>query len=237
MDGTKTQTRRLKNLKEINANPDDWILYASNCCNSKGENVVVFLNEKIKERREIKCPYGQVGDRLWVKETWRIGAWDEINVRVCVDYKADNFSRKEWIKIPDTYPEDAFEKYWIESSDDAQAAGLSYDSDGNYHWKPGESPCRWRPSMFMPRWVSRITLEITNIRIERVQNISGEDCEAEGLVSLIGADDWDFATQAIREINLQLAYKDIWDCLNDKRGYPWAINPWVWVIEFKRIAP
>jgi hypothetical protein len=75
----------------------------------------------------------------------------------------------------------------------------------------------------MPRFASRITLEITKIRIQRVQDISRCDAEAEG-VELIH---YKFARDE---------FAVLWDYINDKRGYGWAFNPWVWVIEFKRVV-
>ena len=88
----------------------------------------------------------------------------------------------------------------------------------------------WRPSIFMPRWASRITLEITGVRVERLQEIREKDAEAEGLNPA--------------EYNNPNAYADLpcinqfitlWDSLNAKRGYGWEKNPWMWVISFKRI--
>jgi hypothetical protein len=72
----------------------------------------------------------------------------------------------------------------------------------------------------MPRWASRITLEITNVRVERVQDISDQDAIAEGIED-IGAGD------------LRGMYAVLWSSINDKRGFGWASNPWVWIIEFK----
>ncbi len=77
---------------------------------------------------------------------------------------------------------------------------------------------KWRPSIFMPRWASRITLEITEIRVERLQEITEEDAVAEGVPS--------DPTIAIYE------FSRLWDSLNGKK-YPWASNPWVWVISFR----
>lgn len=100
-------------------------------------------------------------------------------------------------------------------------------------------PGRWRPSIHMPRWASRITLEITGIRVERVQEISEEDAEAEGIecfdpesdgsvCRVPGLTDWDY--YCARD-----AYKDLWDSINKARGYDWDSNPWVWCLSFKRI--
>ena len=74
----------------------------------------------------------------------------------------------------------------------------------------------WRPSIFMPRWASRITLEVTDVRVERLQNVSHEDGRAEGFDSLDG-----FAL--------------LWDRINEKRGYGWHANPWVWAVEFRAV--
>lgn len=83
----------------------------------------------------------------------------------------------------------------------------------------------WNPSIFMPRWASRIQLEITNIRVERVQNISIPDAVAEGIRVITDPE--------CPEPDER--YRVLWDTINAKRGYSWETNPWVWVIEFKRI--
>ena len=77
---------------------------------------------------------------------------------------------------------------------------------------------RWRPSIHMPRWASRITLEVTGVRVERVQDISNEDVHAEGFAP------WG---------DKYLSFADLWDSINANRGYGWDANPWVWVVEFK----
>lgn len=84
----------------------------------------------------------------------------------------------------------------------------------------------WRPSIFMPRWASRITLKITNVRVERLQLISDKDAIAEG-VSL------SYSTGIAKEAKWH--FERLWDTINAKRGYSWASNPWVWVIEFCKI--
>lgn len=81
----------------------------------------------------------------------------------------------------------------------------------------------------MPRWASRITLEIVNVRVERVQEISEEDAIAEGCKPYIDPFE---ETQITSAVN---SYVQLWDHLNAKRGYPWESNPWVWVVEFRRL--
>lgn len=83
-----------------------------------------------------------------------------------------------------------------------------------------------RPSIFMPRWASRILLGVTGVRVERLQDISEEDAEAEGV---------DFIPLAPAALTHRTAYAGLWNKINNKT--PWASNPWVWVVEFKRLQP
>lgn len=138
------------------------------------------------------CPYGQAGDRLWVRETWASMA--ENNMCHVAD---DEYVYRA------TSPE----------------FGETFEG-----W-------RWRPSIHMPRAVSRITLEITGVRAERVQEISEEDAQAEGCagVAYSGPDGGDGVLPSWE-------YRQLWDSINGKRGFGWDVNPWVWVIEFRRIA-
>jgi hypothetical protein len=167
----------------------------------------------------IRCVYGQPGDRLWVRETWKVGAWDESDGCIAIDYLADGFYRK-YIDVPEP---DYFEKLWIQSTYDAEKA---YGQMDHYSWEKGESPCRKRSPLFMPRWASRITLEITDIRVERVQNISEEDVLHEG---------FRMNNVSIVTLGYHGAMKLIWDSINAKRGYSWDSNPWVRVVVFKVI--
>ncbi len=108
----------------------------------------------------------------------------------------------------------------------------------------------WKPSIHMPRWASRITLEVTGVRVERLQEISEADAQAEGVEpnwsgpldgwsaeehGFIGvldtnADDQDGYFRTARE-----AFQQLWDSINATRGYGWESNPWVWVVEFKAV--
>jgi hypothetical protein len=92
-------------------------------------------------------------------------------------------------------------------------------------------PLIWKPSLFMPRVVSRITLEIVNVRVERIQDISEKDAEAEG-IHLLGLPIEDRHNHPRKHI---AAFKECWNLINAKKGFGWDINPWVWVIEFKKL--
>ena len=182
-----------------------------------------------------RCPY-QPGDELWVRETWRIGAWDEDEGTVAVDYKADGYSRREWLQCPDP---DTFQRLWIQSTDDARVAGVLPDAEGRYHWEPGQAPTRWRPSMFMPKLFARNWLKVLDVRPpERVQEINEEDAIAEGIEYHEGVHRW--RSYNIRSQTPFLcatashSYQTLWDSLNSKK-HPWSSNPWLWPYRFQRI--
>lgn len=95
----------------------------------------------------------------------------------------------------------------------------------------------WKSPMFMPRWASRITLEIVGVRVERVQDISGEDAAAEGIaLPRCGCEVCIHSSQmcpADQSAHI-LAYAEVWDKINAKRRFGWEVNPWVWVLEFRK---
>lgn len=104
----------------------------------------------------------------------------------------------------------------------------------DYPEKPPGS--NWKPSIFMPSALSRITLEIVSVRVERVQEISGADARAEGIEATeLG---WrDYLNQGSEVLTGRHSFQTLWDSINAKRGFGWEVNPWVWVIEFRRVEP
>jgi hypothetical protein len=142
------------------------------------------------------CPYGVSRDRLWVRETWAFNMFD--------------------IQLVD-----AFEiKYLADSHIKRFPCGgrLTFDK-----YCDPKKLYRNRPSIFMPRWASRITIEIIDIRVEKLQDISEEDAKAEGV------------TPPYPTASHKVEFQNLWNTINAKRGYSWDTNPWVWVIEFKVI--
>ena len=153
------------------------------------------------------CPYGVPGDRLWVRECFGFTA------KWTMSYQ------RQWL---------AERGPWLPGN--ITMAYRSDEPEGNWCWKP---------SIHMPKIYSRITLEIVNVRVDRLQDISEEDACAEGI--------------EIIERSYGMAYRDyrgksgawmsearasfgtLWDRINAKQGYGWDTNPWVWVIEFRRI--
>lgn len=158
------------------------------------------------------CPYGQPGDRLWVRETFR---WAD--------------------KLVDGYARGA--PYYIQYKADGRVANIDesapikptigFERDWSEGWSVDSKFGKWKPSIHMPRWASRINLEVVNIRVERVQDITLSDVCAEGHPSPVYDDE--HASE-----NFEW-YSNLWDELNAKRGYGWEVNPWVWVIEFEAV--
>lgn len=96
---------------------------------------------------------------------------------------------------------------------------------------------KWTPSIHMPRWASRLTLEITNVRVERVQQISEEDAITEG-IETDGCGhfkNYSDPTDDVMWLSLIGSFAGLWDSINFKRGHGWDSNPWVWVIAFKQV--
>ena len=149
------------------------------------------------------CPYGAPGDLLWVRETWCQGADDgrQVPLRMATLYRADG----EHVTLSDG---DGF---------------TQTNRDGSE-----KSP--WRPSIHMPRWASRITLRITDIRVERLQSVSHEDCEAEGCPGGHGSIPGYPYSATPRE-----HFQTLWNQINGPGA--WDANPWVWVVCFERVKP
>lgn len=156
------------------------------------------------------CPFGSSGDRLWVRETWMPRA---------APYGMESFSNG--VIYAATPTGGGYAVHARESHAD-QIARLS---------KPGFT---WRPSIHMPRWASRLTLEVVGVRVERLQEIDEADILAEGVtvdgVAKLTGTPWaDMPT-------LHHAWERLWDSINGDRA-SWASNPWVWRIEFRRVQP
>ena len=151
-------------------------------------------------------PYGTVGDRLWVREA-SFPDWPK------------QFSYYEWT--------------WAETPEEYRAPKYcAYRADQ----QPGlDAIVPWKPSTTMPRWASRITLEITEVRVERLQDISEEDVKAEGVNDTQGWQLHDLKTGESRPYTARDHFSGLWDSIYEDRA-PWDSNPWVWVIEFKRAA-
>jgi hypothetical protein len=164
-------------------------------------------------------PYGGPGDRLWVKENWRYADWTDDGMPY-IEYAADNARR-----LVEDVPED-----W---ADRVEAVWARLSEPENYGIDGKAADRKWRPSIFMPRWASRITLEVTEVRVQRLQEISEKDAEAEG-ADLTRAEEEGVLGYA--EVGPREMFAALWDDINGKRA-PWSSNPWVWAITFRRVQP
>ena len=208
LDGRKTQTRRIVSKRSAYA---DGIVgcIAYDCIGPRIDDASTFalLTAGDQGFEECACPYGTVGDRLWVRET----------------FFYENFMHDQTVGEPDL-PDGRYTHRLVH-----RASRPDYPLAGSEHWKP---------SIFMPRWASRITLEITAVRVERLQDITRTDIRAEGVMIPAHMSNEESYKQAYYD-----AWVNLWDSINgnrkDKHGnrlpYAWLDNPWVFVIEFKMI--
>lgn len=226
LEGRKTQTRRV--IKGVQSN---------NC---------MIIRPRTKTRAGLEThvldavehgllPFA-VGDLLWVRETWQAGA-------------AANGPHLSYRATPDYVAIDAWD-----GPDEGIGPSFNYDRCPGASFSiwlsdviANDGP--WRPSIFMPRWASRLTLEVINVRVLRLQDITEEDARAEGLETLTkdgklwkwgladrdgipGNDDdgWHWADWRLEARD---AFHSLWNSLNEKRGFGWATNPWVVAVTFK----
>jgi hypothetical protein len=168
------------------------------------------------------CPYGKRGDRLWVRETFALLGNED---GCCIDWQ-DNLVKGDERGAARIY----------RASCPPGDYGLN-QIPAKAEWKPDteamEYDGAWRPSIHMPRWASRILLEITDVRVERLQDITYEQAAAEG-VHRGPLREWCASDEggACHKYPVP-AFRDLWQSV----GGSWDANPWVWVVEFKRVTP
>lgn len=196
LDGTKTQTRRVMKPQPERVGDSTILQWRGG----------LFQPERLPSNSSLlkHCPYGQPGDRLWVRETFaRIDG--QTRPWIETDYRA---TYKHGDRLGDTL-------------------GIKK---------------RWTPSIHMPRHASRITLEVTGVRIGRLQEISEADSLAEGVFKKVGATPIGDAVETATGGELIYAlptqareeYRRLWEQIHGPGS--WAVNPWVWVVEFKRLT-
>ncbi|EEJ6521268.1 hypothetical protein QF13_000188 [Salmonella enterica subsp. enterica] len=200
LDGRKTQTRRIMKNQPAGDYPETPALI-------RNVGTGFQWHGLYGESSIFNCPLGSIGERIWVRETFRVHSRAS-DVATLV-YRAS--VRNSWTEQTHRVPVAVCNKPAI--------------------------PEKWTPSIHMPRWASRITLEITDVRVERLHNISERDALREGLFQLPasgryclqpGMQYFGMASHSAKEV-----YSWLWASIYGEES--WAANPWVWVIEFKRV--
>ena len=205
-DGTKTQTRRALRVQPLDVLPMEGD-------KAGREWVGLMVREPKPEGLVFRCKFGVPRDRLWVRETFfAYGRWET--------RFSEKKGRDEWHFVDMTLECDRAYQYATDNPDMPLATGR------------GPLPGWYtRPAIHMPRAASRILLEITAVRVERLQDISEVDAAAEGWTRRPDvSDDPQVHADAARDW-----YMDLWEQINGAGS--WSANPWVWVVEFRRVTP
>ncbi|WP_186148170.1 hypothetical protein [Burkholderia gladioli] len=165
----------------------------------------------------IECPFGQPGDRLWVREAFRFPAqFDDDSPARVADRCLDAGYRQAWAPI--RFEADGKTRDWPSVGAPPQ---------------PNDTPGRLRPARHMPIWASRLSLKIVNIRVERLQAISEADARAEG-APIEEHHTRGYCAGESRPPSIR-AFRDSWDAEHAAGDHAWDMNPWVWAIAFRRI--
>ena len=214
LDGRKSQTRRVvKPQPSDEFSPSSRLVvgYYPTKVDRHGEEYPGNIVYGVADDSEgYVCPYGVPGDRLWVRETWAEGG--RSMQLPCGEFVWSSHRKARYAATDDSIR----------------------DVDPSCSW-------RIRPSIHMPRWASRLTLEIVSVRVERLNQISEGDAKAEGIERLKSGRGWYDPTTSKGAVHLghylstaREAFEILWDSINAKK-HPWDSNPWVWVVEFKRL--
>ncbi|CAI1543710.1 Uncharacterised protein [Serratia liquefaciens] len=218
LDGRKTQTRRVI----ANVGADNCIPLQKQTKTKDG-----IYTHVMDAPMYGLCPFGQVGDRLWVRETWGVVSHDFDESEQIIDW------------VPDR-PATAIHE--MPFGNGYYSGHAIYAADGEFTWGDddghGERSC-WKPSIHMPHAACRILLEITGVRVERLNSISEEDAKAEGVrVVKVREDGERYCDYLSPEINHYRRPSDsfisLWESIYGEES--WQDSPWVWVIEFKRVG-
>jgi hypothetical protein len=219
--GQKTQTRRVMKPQPEPCPADHT--RAGHWWPSRPHQSMLHVEDELQKWTGLAgdaCPIGDHGERLWVRETWA-----DVNLygAPAIAYRADHH-------LSDLMSDQSFLDEGAFNYEDPRYRAVAAGKQGNQFsvWAfdlLNETEGRWRSAMFMPRWVCRLVLEIVSVRVERLQAISTEDCVAEGLSTNLREQ------EAVDDLRGQ--WKDLWTGINGAAS--WEANPWVWVVEFKRV--
>lgn len=231
LDGAKTQTRRL-------VTPGSSALGSGSWDGLRLDEARVDRCQYLHAPREDAVhrvyPRIEPGDTLWVRETWRVGGMrdpvfphyeDRGDVarspgKVAIDYAASSdLVRTPWC-VP---PAEVYSRLSAQVCARAAARGVT-------SWGHGESPDRWRSPIHMPRWASRLTLRVTDVRVERLGDISAEDCVAEGAMHWLASE---HPGRPYRHVTPRAAFGLLWLHVHGDGAWERDRERWVWVYGFE----
>lgn len=224
LDGYKSQTRRLVKHRRCHSVPPGCTLAdVSRSAFPDGSGLGWIFNSTLPSpgsaewtkkmypgNEGINCPFGNVGDRLWVRETWQPTIIEDCGT--AINYRATD-------------------KIFSEKNPEVPWEGFTSDVDA-YEWTCEHYKPHWIPSIHMPRWASRLTLEITNVKAELLHDINEEDAKAEGIREKKG-EHGSLWFGALWESTPVEAFKGRWESIHGKGS--WKKNLWLWAISFKQI--
>jgi hypothetical protein len=230
LDGRKTETRRV-----LKPQPSTFEISPGKTCDihplkiegeSRSRIAMGFNGSGVLTDQ--KCS-AEIGDLIWVRENWRVGAWrtehwareiGECDAEIAIDYPANDHARREWLKGDDPK---MMLRLVEQSRWDAKKSGLAQQNERCEYsgWPPGESPCRVRPSIHMPKWDSRLTLRVSGYGIERLQDIDVAGSKAEGVQPA------EYASRA----PYRNGFSELWQDIHGPDA--WAQNPWVEAVKFE----
>lgn len=205
--GTKTQTRRALKYQPIDIMPMPEQLGR--------QWVTLDQREPEAKGKVVRCRFGLPGDLLWVRETWR------------VSNKNDGLAPRD---LPHAR---GMTVMFAAGGSRAHDDTGQYVNDDAYPESLPDWAGKLRPSIHMPRWASRITLRITDVRVERLQEITEADAIAEGIRR--AGRRWEAKEICVTPISASDAYRGLWEYINGPGS--WAANPWVWAVAFERVKP
>ncbi|EMM7212589.1 hypothetical protein WJH64_000694 [Klebsiella pneumoniae] len=228
LDGRKTQTRRIMKVQPESNQLGLLLITDSTKHSDIGKYHWAESNATGNHVRSklFSSPFGAVGERIWVRETWATLGNEE---GCYVDWE-DNLCKGD--------ERSAARIYRASCEQRPGDYGLWSIPDDAY-WKPHTKEHKfegaWRPLIHMPRWASRILLEITDVRVERLNAISEEDARAEGIIDggCLNCGEPEPCGCANPEPDATDAFAYLWQSIYGQDN--WNANPWVWVIEFKRV--
>ncbi len=238
LEGGKTQTRRLVKPQPIDARKIDGNFYEG-----RHRGYVKVDGHPCWQKQFVRefAPW-QVKDILWVRENFRVNAWVPDDGELAFRYEADG-ETTSFIQLSNDDDGEKFNRYWIQSCDDLAKAGYKVNEEECYEDYKYDA-LRLRPSIHMPKSAARIFLEITDIKVERLQDISEEDAKAEGIMrDEMGYRNYDKELQKQygdpsvdfpHFIEPYDSFASLWISINGEQS--WNDDPWCWAITFKILS-